>query len=123
MDDIFGATIAAIKELSPNLRFTISAKMDDSNSIDWDSFIVEDGQLLPSIIAIEEKRTELLRATPLRKLREARDIKLNDTDWVVTKAFEQNQSISQEWLDYRQALRDITQYYYSLETVIWPQKP
>lgn len=123
MDDIFGSTIAAIKALSPNLRFVISTKADDNNSVDWDSFKVDEGQDIPSQIAIEQKRTELLNAIPLRKLREARDAKLQETDWLSIRSIELNQPISTEWLNYRQALRDITLNYTSLNDVIWPEKP
>ncbi len=125
MDDIFGATIAAIRELSPNLKFVISAKIDDATQVDWDSFKIDEGQTIaiPSHIEIEQKRTELLNATPLRKLREARNIKLLETDWIVTKSIETGQPIPQEWLTYRQELRDITENYTSLNDVIWPNKP
>ncbi len=125
MDDIFGATIAAIRELSPNLKFVISAKIDDATQVDWDSFKIDEGQTIaiPSRIEIEQKRTELLNATPLRKLREARNIKLLETDWIVTKSIETGQPIPQEWLTYRQELRDITENYTSLNDVIWPNKP
>lgn len=125
MDDIFGATIAAIRELSPNLKFVISAKSDDVAQVDWDTFKVDEGQtaVVPSRAEIEQKRTELLNAVPLRKLREARNIKLLETDWIVTKSIETGQPISQQWLTYRQALRDITENYTSLNDVIWPNKP
>ncbi len=125
MDDIFGATIAAIRELSPNLKSVISAKIDDATQVDWDSFKIDEGQTIaiPSRIEIEQKRTELLNATPLRKLREARNIKLLETDWIVTKSIETGQPIPQEWLTYRQELRDITENYTSLNDVIWPNKP
>jgi len=125
MDDIFGATIAAIRELSPSLRFTITAMSNDATQVDWDSFKVDEGQtvVVPSRVEIEQKRTELLNAVPLRKLREARNIKLLETDWIVTKSIETSQPISQEWLTYRQSLRDITENYTSLNDVIWPNKP
>jgi len=37
-----------------------------------------------------------------------RNFRLAESDWVVTKSLEQGQPVPQEWLDYRQALRDIT---------------
>ena len=59
----------------------------------------------------------------LQELRDARSMFLRDTDWVVTKATETGEPISQAWKDYRQALRDITDTYTSLEDVVWPTKP
>jgi hypothetical protein len=53
--------------------------------------------------------------------RDKRNTILTQTDWIVTKYTEQNQPIPQEWIDYRQALRDITSQ--SLPNIVWPTKP
>lgn len=59
----------------------------------------------------------------LKHLRSRRDILLSNTDWVVTRATDQGVSIPTEWATYRQALRDITDTYTSIEDVVWPTKP
>ena len=59
----------------------------------------------------------------LQELKDARGMFLRDTDWVVTKALETDQPVPDEWKAYRQALRDITETYTSLEDVVWPEKP
>ena len=59
----------------------------------------------------------------LQELRDARSMFLRDTDWIVTKSLESDIAISTEWVTYRQALRDITDTYTSLEDVVWPEKP
>ena len=59
----------------------------------------------------------------MQELRDARSMFLRDTDWVVTKAMETGEPVPQKWQDYRQALRDITNTYSSLEEVVWPEKP
>ena len=59
----------------------------------------------------------------LQELRDARSMFLRDTDWIVTKSLESDIAISTEWVTYRQALRDITDTYTSLEDVVWPTKP
>lgn len=69
------------------------------------------------------KSNELQTQIPLKVLRDERNKKLEQTDWVVTKALESNQTVSQEWIDYRQALRDITKTYTSVDNVVWPSKP
>ena len=69
------------------------------------------------------KRNELEAAEPLKLLREERNQRLTDTDWVVVKAQETGGTVSTEWQTYRQALRDITDTYSSLDTVVWPTKP
>jgi phenylpyruvate tautomerase PptA (4-oxalocrotonate tautomerase family) len=69
---------------------------------------------------IETKRAELEAAEPLAKLREERNRRLAETDWWTLY---DHQPTPQDRLDYRQALRDITDTYQSLDTVVWPEKP
>jgi len=52
-------------------------------------------------------------------LRAERDALLEKTDWWVLP----DRTPTQAQLDYRQALRDITETYSSLEDVVWPEKP
>lgn len=56
-------------------------------------------------------------------LRFERNQKLKDSDWVVTKSLETGVAIPDAWKTYRQALRDITNTYSSLNDVVWPTKP
>ena len=54
------------------------------------------------------------------KLRVERDKKLSETDyWMLSDTA----TATQAQLDYRQALRDITDTYSSIDTVVWPTKP
>jgi hypothetical protein len=56
------------------------------------------------------------------QLRQQRNQKLSITDWRALS----DQVLSQEWVDYRQALRDITQDLETAEdvnSVIWPTEP
>ena len=70
-----------------------------------------------------EKNTK--PAVALNDLRLVRDAKLAETDWVVIKEREEGGSVSNfaDWKTYRQALRDITDTYTSLDDVVWPEKP
>lgn len=52
-------------------------------------------------------------------LRMERNYKLEQSDWMAL----QDRTMSQAEKDYRQALRDITNEYNSLEDVVWPDKP
>jgi hypothetical protein len=56
-------------------------------------------------------------------LRSVRNAKLAETDWVVTMHKELGTNIPAAWKTYRQALRDITDTYTSLDDVVWPEKP
>jgi len=64
-----------------------------------------------------------------RRLRQKRNDMLSETDWVVTKAVEQNSAdglgiqVPVVWIQYRQALRDITKQAGFPHNVTWPQEP
>ena len=60
-------------------------------------------------------RTEALRAE--------RNVKLAETDWVITMHKELGTNIPTAMKTYRQALRDITDSATSLDDVTWPEKP
>ena len=55
----------------------------------------------------------------LNRVREERNAKLAETDWWGAADL----TMTNEQKNYRQALRDITNTYDSLETVEWPEKP
>ena len=68
---------------------------------------------------VKAERIERLDQT----IRMQRDRLLTDTDWVVVKHNELGTPIPQEWLDYRQALRDITEQSGFPDNVEWPTAP
>ena len=68
---------------------------------------------------VSAKATELENAQPLKDLRAKRDSLLAETDWWASSDL----TMTQAQTDYRQALRDITDTYQSLDTVVWPTKP
>ena len=74
---------------------------------------------------VKSKVTEVKEEYNLLFLRQKRDLLLQQTDWVVIKEREEGGSVSNfaDWKTYRQALRDITKTYKTLDTVKWPTAP
>ena len=70
---------------------------------------------------ISEKKTELDVSEPLAELRTERNAKLAETDWTQSRDVTLTNDV--DWATYRQALRDITDTYTSLDDVVWPEKP
>ena len=68
---------------------------------------------------VSAKKAELDAAEPLKLLREERNRRIAETDWWALADL----TMSQPQWDYRQALRDITKSYSSLDDVVWPVKP
>ena len=83
-----------------------------------------DGVLVDmTALEISERQNELdswdSNAFALNALRDERNQRLADTDWWVLP----DRTATDEQLAYRQALRDITDTYSSLDDVVWPEKP
>ena len=70
---------------------------------------------------VSEKAKEIEDAEPLKQLREVRNSILAETDW--TQNRDVTLSNDADWKTYRQALRDITKTYKTLDTVKWPTTP
>ena len=68
---------------------------------------------------VNAKWTELKNAHPISLLRIERNRLLAETDWTGNS----DVTMSSEMTIYRQALRDITNTYSSLDDVVWPTKP
>ena len=69
--------------------------------------------------SFSEKLTELTGNQKLSVLRAERNIRLAETDHLALS----DNTLSTEMASYRQALRDITNTYSDLDTVVWPTKP
>lgn len=105
--------VKALIELAPNAEWTTHGETVDD--IVWhDTNITR-----PTDDVINAKITELTNAQPLNDLRIVRNNKIAETDWWASSDL----SMTQEQIDYRQALRDITNTYQTLDTVVWPTKP
>lgn len=94
---------------------------DDPSTIGWDN-----PENAPSIEQINAKFQELNAAEPMRLLREERDRKLGETDWMANS----DVTMTDDWKTYRQALRDLPSSASpaldeqgNLTNVTWPTKP
>jgi hypothetical protein len=103
----------ALLELAPGAEWTTHGETVDD--IIWHDEVIAK----PSDEAISTKIEELTNGEPLRKLRVVRDTKLSQTDWWASSDL----TMTEAQTAYRQALRDITQHYQSLDEVVWPEKP
>jgi|SRR5210317_1109643 len=102
-------------ELRPNAGVSV-----DGDVITWSNIESDD---IPTDTEIATKATELENAEPLRLLRTERNAKLAETDWEIVMHKEKGTNIPTALKTYRQALRDITDTYTSLDDVVWPEKP
>ena len=109
----------AIKALDSNVYYVIQ------NGETFVAYDTNDNVVEFDNSAVNTKAAELQTAKDLENLREERNRKLAQSDWVVIKEREEGGSVSNfaDWKTYRQALRDITNTYKTLDTVKWPTAP
>ena len=81
--------------------------------------IHDSSKSLPTQDEVDAKISEL----ELDDLRLERNDKLAETDWEIVMHKEKGTNIPAALKTYRQALRDITNDYTSLDDVVWPEKP
>ena len=106
--------VDAILALRPGAQFRLVG-----DELTWqDSELTE-----PTSEEIQTKYDELVAAEPLKLLRVERNAKLAETDWEIVMHKEKGTNIPTALKTYRQALRDITDTYTSLDDVVWPEKP
>ena len=106
----------AVAALKPGAIWTMRGDV-----LEWQ----DDNITKPTDAQIQSKYDELVAAEPLNEVRKERNLRLQETDWIVIKEREEGGSVSNfaDWKTYRQALRDITDTYTSLDDVVWPEKP
>ena len=94
----------------------VSINGDGNNAVAYDA----DGNVVSwDASAVATKEAELLVAYKLNELRRERNRLLADTDYLALS----DQTMTDAMTTYRQALRDITNTYTSLDDVVWPEKP
>ena len=111
----------AIAALKPGATWSLNG--DDYSGLTW-----LDSEQQPTKTEIVDKIAELDAAEPMRLLRIERDKKIALTDWRVLP----DQTPSDDWINYRQALRDLpasatpklnSDYELDLTSITWPTEP
>ena len=109
---------SALEKLCPDAKWSVS-----DNVIEWRDTEKEQ----PSEEEIQAKLQELRNAEPMRLLRQERNIKLSETDWM---SFSDSPTMTDDCKTYRQTLRDLPSTaspklngFGFLTNVTWPTKP
>ena len=116
----------ALFVLRPGAEWNVTD--DVYTGIEW----LDKNQTKPTLEEVSTTVAKLNDEEPMRLLRVERDKRLTDCDWVVTKAIETGDMVSNVWKAYRQSLRDLplssspqldSYYNLDLNSVNWPTKP
>jgi len=101
------------------IKFTREDGVVEYRHPNYDKLMEEADALVPDE-PIEISAEEMVIAA-LNVLRKIRNQKIAETDWRATIDYPGDDQAA--WLEYRQALRDITNTYTSLDNVVWPAPP
>ena len=113
---------SALIVLKPGAAWSLSGS--DYSGLEW----MDSGQTKPTETEINNKIASLDAAEPMRLLRIERDRKIAKTDWRVLP----DQTPSDDWINYRQALRDLpasaspkldSNYNLDFSSFTWPTEP
>lgn len=110
--------IQTLMTLYPNKEWTV--KGDSYNGIDWGNM---EESVRPTEEFLELKRQEFIIEKRWKELREERNKRLTQCDWIVIKSTSTDTSIPEEWKTYMQALRDLPANTTDPENPVWPQAP
>jgi len=89
----------------------------------WESIRLPEGYEKPPKEEFEAKLQEIVRERNWKNLREERNTRLAEVDWVFSGDYRVDIEIYQEWLLYRKALRDLPSTTEDPANPTWPEKP
>ena len=77
----------------------------------------------PSKEQFEARKIEMDKQIPMNLLRQERDKRLADADWVTLRAYSSGTDVPEEWMTYMQALRDLPSVTKDPTNPVWPEPP
>ena len=89
----------------------------------WESIRLPEGYEKPPKEEFEAKLQVLVKALTWKNLRQERNRRLAEVDWVVIRAFSMNTPVTDEWKTYMQALRDLPSTTEDPANPVWPVRP
>ena len=110
--------LQCVCELRPNNTFYFDGDCTIDNIV-WDS----DGVTLPTTSEIEEHWRGVSRIKSMKELRQERNRRIAEVDWIFSEDYAIDDASYQQWLTYRKALRDLPAVTEDPANPVWPEKP
>ena len=89
----------------------------------WESIRLPEGYEKPPKEEFEAKLQVLVKALTWKNLRQERNRRLAEVDWVAIRAYTTGTPIPEEWVTYMQALRDLPSVTEDPANPVWPVQP
>ena len=111
--DIFCETIKSFPPVPPGVEFGET----------WESIKFPEGYEKPPKEVFEAKLKELIDAQPLKNLRQERNTRLAEVDWVFSGDYKLSPEEHALWVTYRKTLRELPSTTEDPANPTWPEKP
>jgi len=110
-----------LKALEPNKEWSYTGTDASTKAKFKENFSLAEADWSFTWAEFQTKQSEITNALPLKLLRAERNRRLTECDWMANS----DVTMSSAWTTYRQALRDITKTYSSMDDdgFAWPEKP
>ena len=89
----------------------------------WESIILPEGHTKPTKEAFEAKFQEIIHEYSFKELRQERNTRLAEVDWVFSADYQIPDEQRGVWIAYRQGLRDLPSKTEDPTNPVWPTKP
>ena len=89
----------------------------------YESIILPEGYTKPTKEAYDEVFTRYLNIELFKELRQERNRRLAEVDWVTLKAYSTGTPVPEEWVTYMQTLRDLPSVTEDPANPVWPTPP
>jgi hypothetical protein len=89
----------------------------------YENINLPDGYTKPAKKEYDEAFTRHLNITLFKELRQERNKRLAEVDWVFSEDYSIDDDSYQQWLTYRKALRDLPSLTEDPENPVWPEQP
>lgn len=107
----------ALASLYPNCEWSIENGMYEN--LTW----TDTNTSKPTLEELTAKQEELIDAQPWKELRQERNRRLAEVDWIFTSDYDLSVSDHAMWMAYRKALRDLPSTTEDPANPVWPEKP
>tara|TARA_B110000503_G_C7064033_1_gene377941 strand:- start:45 stop:512 length:468 start_codon:yes stop_codon:yes gene_type:complete len=104
--------------IRPGAKWKVT-DIHDYKTLEW----IDENQTKPTLEELTNNHEQLVAAQPLENLREERNTRLAEVDWVFSGDYRVDIEMYQEWLLYRKALRDLPSTTEDPANPTWPKKP
>ena len=107
----------ALVSLYPNCEWSVEDGMYEK--LTW----TDTNTSKPTLEELTAKQEELIAAQPMKDLRQERNRRLAEVDWIFTSDYDLSVSDHAAWIAYRKALRDLPSTTEDPANPVWPEKP